>query len=280
MRIVLVVRDGALRIASAVVRALDFADRVTVIDLEGDGEMARLATAAGAEVLPHEGPTHAPAIAALLEGDRVAEERTVIIALDGDWKLADMPRTVGIARQGHDVFIAFKHRSRTAAAQENRPDAPLTPDSYTYAEAAIQFASVSADGLAAIAGQRGEDVAADLDTSIDLRVVELDLPLGPPRRESLASASRFAQFFYWMLESRHPLILFGVPGAVFFLLGFEMAQELIAFDGPHDSVSLGVALAAFAATLIGVFSLTTSLILYVLGKQVDRMPKRDVRTVR
>jgi hypothetical protein len=121
---------------------------------------------------------------------------------------------------------------------------------------------------------------ADLDVSVDLRVVELDQPLGPPQRESLASASRFAQLFYWMLESRHPLILFGVPGVIFFLLGFEMAQELIAFDGPHDSVSLGVALAAFAATLVGVFSLTTSLILYVLGKQVGRVPRRTPRTVR
>ena len=94
--------------------------------------------------------------------------------------------------------------------------------------------------------------------NIDLRVVELKLPPGPAQRESLASASRFAQFFYWMLESRHPLIWFGIPGIVFFWVGFEMANELISFQGPHDSVSLGVALAAFAATLFGVFSLTAS----------------------
>ena len=53
-----------------------------------------------------------------------------------------------------------------------------------------------------------------------------------------------------------------------------MANELISFQGPHDGVSLGVALAAFTATLVGVFSLTTSLILYVLGKQVNRVPNR------
>ena len=126
----------------------------------------------------------------------------------------------------------------------------------------------------AVAEQSVDSFPAELNSAIDLRIVELDLPAGPPPRESLASASRFAQFFYWMLESKHPLILFGVPGVVFFLLGFEMATELINFQGPHDSVSLGVALAAFAATLVGVFSLTTSLILYVLGKQVNRMPNR------
>jgi hypothetical protein len=128
--------------------------------------------------------------------------------------------------------------------------------------------------LVAVSEQKSDDVPAELPVEIDARVVELDLPPGPPQRESLASASRFAQFFYWMLESKHPLILFGVPGIVFFWVGFEMANELINFQGPHDSVSIGVALAAFAATLVGVFSLTTSLILYVLGKQVNRMPNQ------
>jgi hypothetical protein len=280
MRIVLVVRVGALRIASAVVRALDFADRVAVIDLGEDAEMTELAEAAGATVIAHDGDTHAPAIAKILLDTVEPDERTVIIALDKDWKLSDMARTVGLSRQGHDVFIAFKHRSRKRRSQEPQGDSPVMPDTYTYADADIQFACTSDEGLVAVAAQDGEAMPADLDVSVDLRVVELDQPLGPPQRESLASASRFAQLFYWMLESRHPLILFGVPGVIFFLLGFEMAQELIAFDGPHDSVSLGVALAAFAATLVGVFSLTTSLILYVLGKQVGRVPRRTPRTVR
>ena len=185
-----------------------------------------------------------------------------------------MARTVGLSRQGHDVFIAFKHRTMNPEISENRPDKPIDSDTYTYEDAVIQFAYCSKTGLKAVSEQIAVSSPAELDGSIDLRIVELDLPAGPPRRESLASASRFAQFFYWMLESKHPLILFGVPGVVFFWVGFEMATELINFQGPHDSVSIGVALAAFAATLVGVFSLTTSLILYVLGKQVNRMPNR------
>jgi len=274
MRIVLVVRDQALRIASAVVRARDFADRVTILSLKEDEETATLAENAGAEVMFHDGQTDAPSIAKALISTTEEDERTVIISLDDDWKLSDMARTIGLSRQGHDVFIAFKHRTMNRRVTDNRPDAPVDSDTYTYADADIQFAYCSPHGLQAVASQSQDSVAADLDTEIDVRVVELDLPSGPPKRESLASASRFAQFFYWMLESKHPLILFGVPGIVFFWVGFEMATELINFQGPHDSVSLGVALAAFAATLVGVFSLTTSLILYVLGKQVNRMPNR------
>ena len=274
MRIVLVVREQALRIASAVVRAQDFSERVTVLNLVGDSETAELAKASGAEVIEHNGSTDAPSIAKALIDSSLESERTIIISLDENWKLSDMARTVGLSRQGHDVFIAFKHRKMNRKTSENRPDAPIDSDTYTYKDADIQFAYCSQSGLVAVAEQSIDSVPAELDSSIDLRVVELDLPAGPPPRESLASASRFAQFFYWMLESKHPLILFGVPGVVFFWVGFEMATELINFQGPHDSVSLGVALAAFAATLVGVFSLTTSLILYVLGKQVNRMPNR------
>lgn len=274
MRLVLVVREQALRIASAVVRAQDFADRVTILNLEGDLETAELAETAGAEVIDHDGSTDAPSIAKALVESTAELERTVIISLDSDWKLSDMARTVGLSRQGHDVFIAFKHRTKNRKTTENRPDIPIDSDTYTYDEADIQFAYCSQSGLKAVSEQSQNSVPAELDSSIDVRVVELDLPAGPPRRESLASASRFAQFFYWMLESKHPLITFGVPGVAFFWVGFEMANELINFQGPHDSVSLGVALAAFAATLVGVFSLTTSLILYVLGKQVNRMPNR------
>jgi hypothetical protein len=274
MRIVLVVREQALRIASAVIRAKDFADRVTILNLGAHAETAEIASKAGGEVIDFDDSTDAPSIARALVDTTSESERTVIISLDSDWKLSDMARTVGLSRQGHDVFIAFKHRARGQKSTEKRPDLPVDSDTYTYGEADIQFAYCSQDGLIAVSKQSRKSVPAELAETIDVRVVELDLPAGPPRRESLANASRFAQFFYWMLESKHPLILFGVPGVVFFLLGFEMANELINFQGPHDSVSLGVALAAFAATLVGVFSLTTSLILYVLGKQVNRMPNR------
>ena len=267
-------RDQALRIASAVVRARDFADRVTVINLDGGVETTHLAEESGAEVIQHSGDTDAPSIAKILVDSTHDMERTVIIALDQDWKLSDMARTVGLSRQGHDVFIAFKHRTKNRKSTDDGQGLPIDTDTYNYSEADIQFSYCSKKGLQAVSEQQQDDAPVDLSEHIELRVVELDLPPGPPPRESLASASRFAQFFYWMLESKHPLILFGVPGIVFFWVGFEMANELISFQGPHDGVSLGVALAAFTATLVGVFSLTTSLILYVLGKQVNRVPNR------
>ena len=82
MRIVLVVRDQALRIASAVVRALDFAERVSVINLDCDDETARLAEEIRGEVIQYSGPTNAPSIAKILVDSTRDTEHTVIIALD------------------------------------------------------------------------------------------------------------------------------------------------------------------------------------------------------
>ena len=50
-----------------------------------------------------------------------------------------------------------------------------------------------------------------------------------------------------------------------------MATALIDIGGPHDTVSIGVALAAFAVTFIGVLSLVSGLVLYILGKQIDKV---------
>ena len=63
-------------------------------------------------VIQYSGPTNAPSIAKLLVETTLEQEHTVIIALDEDWKLSDMARTVGQSRQGHDVYIAFKHRTK------------------------------------------------------------------------------------------------------------------------------------------------------------------------
>jgi hypothetical protein len=195
MRLVIIVRNQALRISSAVVRAGDFCDRIAVINLGDDDETRVLAEQCGADVIPHHGETDAPTIAGLLTDSIIGEERTVIIALDSGWSLSDMARTVGLSRQGHDVFLAFKHRTQNRRVESSRLDTPLSSDTYSYSEADIQFACASKVGLAAIAKQSCDDVPSSLGAEIELRVVELDPPEGPPARESLASASRFAQYF-------------------------------------------------------------------------------------
>ena len=91
------------------------------------------------------------------------------------------------------------------------------------------------------------------------------------QRESLATASRLGQFFHWVLASKHPLFLFGIPGIVMLYFGFKMTTELVTKFDSIDSVSLGVALATATITFVGLFASMAAIVLYILGKQIDKI---------
>ena len=272
MRLVFVARGQSLRLGSAVTRGMDFADEVIVIGLGEDAEARSLVEEAGGTYIVHDQESHAPLLARTLL-DTVGEgDQTVAIGLDEHWKLRNLPHHVALTRAGHDIYIAFKHRSDSEKADVPLTEGePVTEGSYTYSQADISVMCMTGEGLRVLADCDVNTSPAELPEEMDVRIIELDAtPLGR-QRESLTSASRFAQFFYWMLESKHPLLLFGIPGITFFVLGFKMAKAVMDIGGPHDTVSLGVALAAFAVTLVGVLSLVASLLLYGIGKQIDKI---------
>ena len=74
-----------------------------------------------------------------------------------------------------------------------------------------------------------------------------------------------------MLESKHPLISFGIPGVVLFTVGYILSRDVIGTFDEVNSVSLGVALATFVVTIVGLLAIMSSLILYILGKQVKQI---------
>ncbi len=274
MRLVYVVRDQELRLGSAVIRGFDFSDEVVVISLTDNESERTIAEAAGATYISHRGRADAPLLARTLvdsipESD---EKYTVAIGIDADWQLKDLPMHIALARTRNDIYIAFKHRSANQRVEEELDESEkLTITSYRYKDAAISVCALSPKGLRELAAADPEGRPADLPRDLQVRIIELDAPPLGKQRESLASASRYAQLFYWMLESKHPLVTLGIPGILFFTVGYQMATALIDIGGPHDTVSIGVALVAFAVTFIGVLSLVSGLVLYILGKQIDKM---------
>ena len=277
MEIVYIVRAQALRIGSAVARALDHVESVHVLMLDEDARTAEIATAAGALVHSHEDDTDAPALArTLLEVGVVG--RTLLIALDDGWGLADLPGMVTTARRAPDVHLFLKHVSGSSRLS-NEADEPFSVDLFSYADAVIQYATVTRPGMQAIADQFATGSPSDLADDIQVRVVELPESSTISQPTSLTTATGFMRLLYWMLESRHPLVLFGIPGILLFWVGYQMVEQLIDIGGPLDTVGVGVALAAFAATFVGVFSLTAALILYVLGKQVERIQAEFTRSL-
>ena len=138
-------------------------------------------------------------------------------------------------------------------------------------ETTIRHLIVNAHGCQALAELPEQAKSSALDDGLRVRFVLADQPIQLPQRESLATASRFAQLFYWMLESKHPLLLFGIPGVVLFVLGYRLSGDLATMFTELNSTSIGVTLVTVAMTLIGLFAMMVALILYIMGKQVARI---------
>ncbi|MDP6639768.1 MAG: hypothetical protein QF817_01720 [Candidatus Poseidoniaceae archaeon] len=263
IRIALVVRDQELRIISAIVRAKDFSDDVHIIDLGSkDGTLELLEQEEGIVLHNLHPDTTVPEVAAaLFEED--GDYSSIVIRLEPTWKLRDLPVAINRTRMRNDVDMVF-----TAPADSGEQ---VNPTDLTYSDAPFQSIICSNKGLAALAEANPHSKPLDLPRELNVRVTRNKEQLQVNQRESLATASRFAQLFYWMLESKHPLISFGIPGVVLFSVGYLLSRDVIGTFDEVNSVSLGVALATFSVTIIGLLAIMGSIILYILGKQVKQI---------
>ncbi|MEC7142695.1 MAG: hypothetical protein VXW30_03830 [Candidatus Thermoplasmatota archaeon] len=276
MDICFVTRSQSLRIGSAVIRAFEFTEHVHVIQLEDDETERNIAIECGANVFHHSNWSTAPEIANSLK-NLIHSEQIIVISLDDDWRLSNLPLLFTSARTAPDILLALK--MDPTDRRHSSEQAILEADSHAYSEVEIQHAICSKEGLEEISKQDRNDTPGDLPKNLRVLVIEVKSSASKNNQQSLTTISGFSKLLYWMLESKHPLILFGIPGAILFWVGFQMADQLVNIGGPHDTVGVGVALAAFAATLVGVFAITASMILFVLSKQVERIQAEFSATI-
>jgi hypothetical protein len=188
-------------------------------------------------------------------------DSTLVISITKDWKLRDLPLSINRARENWDVH--FSHHIEDAQVD--------AVEELVLSSATIQHIVLTQQGMEAIAYLGPLARTSELDEDLRVRIVEARSNVNLPQRESLATASRFAQLFYWMLETKHPLLLFGIPGIVLFILGYRLSGNLVGALEELNSTSIGVTLATIAMTLIGLFGIMVALILYIMGKQVEQI---------
>ena len=262
LRIALLGQDIELRVVSSIIRAREVAEDVVFIDLSSQDETVKLAQEVDCTVLHYDVERTTTALAKfMLESDIDAYERTIFIHITDDWKLRDMALTVNRAKEDWDVHIAF-----TAPA-----DGEGEAEQVVLSTADFLHIALTHEGMMSLAGAGPLATALDLPETLRVRVIQSKEAPRVPQRESLATASRFAQLFYWMLESKHPLILFGVPGIVLFGLGYKLSGNIIDTFNELNSTSIGVTLATIAMTLVGLFAMMVAIILYIMGKQVQQI---------
>lgn len=260
LRIVLMGKNFELRAVSLVVRARELGDEVLLLDLGSSDDTIQMAGKVNCRVINHQGDILVPTLAKELLGDNY-DGSTLLIHVNNRFKLRDMPLLVNRARENWDVHMSF-----ISEATDNS-----NPQEIIYADAEVSHLAASNSGLIALSESSSEDTPLELDEILRVRVLHSKPAPKVQQRESLATASRFAQLFYWMLESRHPLLLFGIPGLVLFMVGYKLSGDVLDTFSEWNETSVGVGLAVIAVTLMGLFAMMVGLILYIMGKQVKQI---------
>lgn len=272
LRIVLMARDIELRLISLIVRAREGADEVILLDLGSNDSTVEFAQEVDCDVLHFDNQVNPQSIASyLLDSNLEPIDSTLVLAVTDEWKLRDLPLSINRAREGWDVHLSHQVEDVKTGVR----------DDIRLSNAELQHIVLSQDCIESIAKLDEQSLASELDESLRVRIVQAQRSVKIPQRESLATASRFAQLFYWMLETRHPLLLFGIPGTVLFILGYRLSGNVVGALEELNSTSIGVTLATIAMTLVGLFGIMVALILYIMGKQVEQIqsqynwPSRD-----
>lgn len=262
-RIILLGRDLELRIISIIVRAREVSQEVVFFDLGSNDLTVELAEEFDCRVYHYSSEVGCKEVSKyILESNLDQEMTNLVLMINDDWKLSDFPVIENRIRESWDIYIAFTNEENNDLIDDN----DLVIDSIEFSHMVL-----SKEGLYELSKTSPLSNAIDFSEDLKVRVTPTQKAIRLPQRESLATASRFAQLFYWMLETRHPLLLFGIPGIVLFVLGYKLSGNVVDTFSELNTTSIGVTLTTIAMTLIGLFAMMVALILYIMGKQVEQI---------
>lgn len=262
LRIVLISRDIELRIVSLIVRAREAAEEVIFLDLGSNDSSVDLASEIDCQVMHFNDEISPQSLAKFINQSGLEEiDSTLLLMIGDEWKMRDLPISINRSSEGWDVHLSHHVLDVKESSEEE----------LILQTAQLEHLILTPSGIETLSHLSPLATARDLDESLKVRIVPARRNLRIPQRESLATASRFAQLFYWMLETKHPLLLFGIPGIVLFILGYKLSGDVVGTLQELNSTSIGVTLATIAMTLIGLFGIMVALILYIMGKQVEQI---------
>ena len=261
LRVIGIGQDIELRVVSFLTRACQVTDDVVFIDLGSEDETKILVEEIGCTLLETKENDLQNISNVLIESDLEPVDNYLIINVNKEWSLREFPLHLNRSREGWDVYVGLVSDSVDVD----------TPSESVLSQSKFQHASLSNEGLQELSSSLDSSTAHDLSDNLRVRIVKSTALPTLPQRESLATASRFAQLFMWMIQSRHPLFLFGIPGLVLFILGYRLSGGVVDTFTELTTESLGVTFATIAMTLFGLFAMMIALMLYIMGKQVEQI---------
>ena len=196
LRVIGVGQDIELRVVSFLTRARQVTDDVVFIDLGSEDETKILVEEIGCTLLETKENDLQNISNVLIESDLEPVDNYLIINVNKEWSLREFPLHLNRSREGWDVYVGLVSDSVDVD----------TPSESVLSQSKFQHASLSNEGLQELSSSLDSSTAHDLSDNLRVRIVKSTALPTLPQRESLATASRFAQLFMWMIQTRHPLL--------------------------------------------------------------------------
>ena len=194
-RIILLGKDIEIRFVSLVKKAEDVCEEVVLFDYGSEDGTVELAEKLSISSIQFDNRPLANEIA-----KKICElemfEKNIIIHITSSFRLKDLPMLINRSNEDWDVHMSLL--SGTLVIDD--------PINVPFSDVKFQHLCLSSKGLHSLSELESAQSSQDLPGHLSVRVLHPNPATEINQRQSLTSASRFAQWFYWVIHTRHPLL--------------------------------------------------------------------------
>lgn len=281
-----------IAIGSVVLRAKKHADTVIVIDDGSTDATSSVALAAGASILRHE-RNIGKGVAirdAFFKAKELDADILVVLDADGQHNPDEIPDLITPIRDSSaDMVIGSRFLDKKSAipkyrraGQEvltvltNRVSHSSVTDSQSgfraFSKKAIHSLSLQEVGI----GIESAMLKAASDAGLQIAEVPISCRYDVEHASKMGSVRHGFSVVNTLLkivEERRPLLVFGVPGLIVFLIGFGLGFWVVEVFIAKDELAIGTALISVLMVTVGIFSVFVGLMLHSISKVLKKVQR-------
>lgn len=283
--------NEAATIGSVVVAAQDFCDEVVVFDDGSTDATADLARSAGADVL--EASENGGKGAAVRELFEYAEVNGLeyLVMLDADWQHdpTEIPDLLAPLENGEaDLVVGSRYLEgdrgdtptyrrvgqKTLDLMTNLGNEVKVTDSQSgfraFNRRAIETLDIADNGF----GVESEMLRTAADEGLRISEVPIDVNYevpDPSTSNSVVHGIKVVDTVLRVVRDRHPLLFFGVPGAMLTAAGLAYGAWTVSLYQSGGAFYVGKALFSAVMFLVGIFSVYSALIMNMIGNKIEQI---------
>jgi len=272
-------------IGSIVLKARQYSNEVIVVDDGSTDRTSEIARLAGATVIQHsENKGYGATIQSILaEAKKKTPDALVIIDADFQHNPDEIPRLIEPIWEGFDLVIGSRSRQKSKIPIYRRigqkillhstrviSDSSLTDSESgfrAFSRKAVNTLELKESGMAVSAEIIVNAVEKGL--KITERPISITYYKGGSTMNPVAHGLGVLMKIIAMISVRKPLLFFGLVGLALIVFGLVVGFQVFQVATMGGAVALGTALVSVLLLIIGVLTIFTGIILYVLTVRKD-----------